>query len=284
MLAAKAQLLDSLLHELAPVAVAFSGGADSALALAAAVRVSGADQTIAVTVKSPAVASGEAAAASSFAAELGVAHFIAAGAELSRPGYQNNGRDRCAHCKTELMEVIKPIALRELGSAATVITGTNADDVLDPHRPGIAAARTLGARTPLADAGLTKAEVRQLSRLWQLPTWNKPQAACLASRIAYGVEVTGAALTRVDAAETATRAALRELHIAVTDLRVRDLGNDRARVEIDADLVEIARPHWPRIATAIRATGFHDVALDPAGFRSGSLNLITGMSLPVRGG
>ena len=143
--------------------------------------------------------------------------------EMARPGYRENGRDRCFHCKATLLDTLRPLAA-ELG-LAHVATGTNADDAVAGFRPGIAAAAQRGALTPLLDAGLTKAQVREASRRWGLVTADKPAMACLSSRIAYGVEVTPTRLARVDRAETALRTRLG----AVGDLRVRDLGDGMVR-------------------------------------------------------
>jgi pyridinium-3,5-biscarboxylic acid mononucleotide sulfurtransferase len=148
------------------------------------------------------------------------------------------------------------------------VTGTNADDARAGFRPGIRAAAERGAATPLLDAGLTKEQVRLASRRWSLATWDKPAAACLSSRIAYGIEVTSARLSRVERAESALRVALAGAGLTSRDLRVRDLG-DRAVVEVDADLVESVTAR-PELLAAVE--GFDDVQLDPRGFRTGSMN------------
>lgn len=263
--------LDASLRGLGSVLVAFSGGADSAFLLAAAVRALGPDQVVAATALSPSLPTGEHAAARAFAADLGVRHLSPATYEGARAGYVANSADRCAHCKTELITVLAPLADAALGSDAVVITGTNADDRNDPHRPGIAAAAACGARTPLADAGLSKSQIRAASRAWGLVTWDKPQAACLASRIAPGVPATPTALRRVDDAESAARSALLAAGLRSANLRVRDLGDDQARLEVDEHLVApvIAEDS---VTEAILRAGFRDVIVDPRGFRSGSLN------------
>ena len=174
--------------------------------------------------------------------------------ELSRDGYRANAGDRCRFCKSELLDVLTALAAVSVG-VAHVLTGTNADDVAAGFRPGIRAAAERGALTPLLDAGLTKSQVRQASRDWGLPTWDKPAAACLSSRIAFGVEVTAARLARVEQAEVALRAALADHGIEVRDLRVRDLG-DLARVEVDPAAVPAvaadARPCSRRCAASSR--------------------------------
>ena len=254
-------VLDDRLSSLWSVLVAFSGGADSAFLLAAAVRALGPQRVVAATAVSPSLAADELPAARAFAAGLGVRHLLPGTDELSRPGYVANGPDRCFHCKATLLETLRPLAA-ELG-LARVATGTNADDAVAGFRPGIRAAAQRSAVTPLLDAGLTKAQVREASRRWGLVTADKPALACLASRIAYGLTVTPARLARVDRAETAVRARLG----AVADLRVRDLGEAGARLELDADA--LARCD-EGVLDLVRAEGFTSVVAGP--FRSGSLN------------
>jgi uncharacterized protein len=262
--------LDALAAELSPlpgVLVAFSGGVDSGVVLAAAVRALGADRVVAATAVSPSLPTSERAAAAEFAASLGVRHEQPRTDELSREGYRANAGDRCAFCKSELVDVLNPLAAR-LG-IADVVTGTNADDLRAGFRPGIRAAAERGAWAPLARAGMTKDDVRAAARLWGLPLADKPAAACLASRIAYGVPVTAEGLARVEDAEAALRAALLDAGLPVRNLRVRDLGADTARVEVDAALVDelTARPDL-----LVAVSGFGRVEVDPRGFRSGSMN------------
>jgi uncharacterized protein len=258
--------LDSELRDLGSVLVAFSGGTDSALVLAAAVKALGPDRVVAATAVSPSLPASELDAARQFAAGLGVRHLTPSTDELSRDGYRANAGDRCFFCKAELLDVLGPLAA-ELGLAA-VATGTNADDARAGFRPGIRAAAERSAATPLLTAGLTKAQVRAVSREWGLPTWDKPAAACLSSRIAYGVEVTAARLSRVEHAEVALRLALASAGLVSRDLRVRDLG-DRALVEVDRDVVDELAARPDLLATV---TGFETVEVDPRGFRSGAMN------------
>jgi len=258
-------LLHAELVALPGVLVAFSGGVDSGVVLAAAVRALGADRVVAATAVSPSLPAGERVAAHEFATGLGVRHEQPATDELSRPGYVANAGDRCAFCKSELVDVLTPLAAR-LG-IADVVTGTNADDLRAGFRPGIRAATERGAWAPLARAGMTKDDVRAAARRWELPLADKPAAACLASRIAYGVPVSAAGLARVETAEDALRRALAAAGLPVRDLRVRDLGHDVARVEVDAALVPQV---GPELLAAV--TGFDRVELDPRGFRSGSMN------------
>lgn len=264
--------LDHELRQLGSVVVAFSGGADSAMLLAAAVRALGPQNVVAATAVSGSLASGELEKARDLARSLGVRHVTPHTDELSREGYQANAGDRCFFCKAELLDVVGPMAA-ELGIAA-VATGTNADDALAGFRPGIRAAAERGAVTPLRDAGLTKAQVRAASRRWGLPTHDKPAAACLSSRIAYGVRITRHGLDRVDRAERAVRDVLHAVGIDVRDLRVRDLGEDRARVEVDRAVLHLVSGTEAEheVLAAVRAAGFASGEVDPRGFRSGSMN------------
>lgn len=258
--------LEGLIASYSGLVVAFSGGADSAFLLAAAARSGG--DVVAATSASASLASGEWEAASRFAADLGVEHLRIDTRELDREGYSANGSDRCYHCKSELLDRLTAVAA-ERGLAA-VATGTNADDVAQSHRPGLIAAAEREVITPLADVGMTKADVRAASRSWALPTWDKPQAACLASRIAYGVRVDAERLRRVDRAEVAVREALQRAGIPVVNVRVRDLGEE-ARIEVDAAAVAAAGTE-PAVTAAVREAGFAEASVDPRGFRSGSLN------------
>jgi len=255
------------LSALPSLMVAFSGGADSAFLLAAAVRALGPERVEAATAVSPSLPRSELDRAREFAEGLGVAHHAPTTDELSREGYRANAGDRCFFCKTELMSVVGPLAAAR--GIAAVATGTNADDIVAGFRPGIRAAAGAGAITPLADAGLTKTEIRAASKDWGLATWDKPAAACLASRIAYGVEVTSTGLERVAAAEQALRGALAAAAIPVRNLRVRDMGDDTAKVEIDADFIADVAGR-PNLLAAVE--GFAEVRLDEHGFRSGAMN------------
>ncbi|HET7327985.1 MAG TPA: ATP-dependent sacrificial sulfur transferase LarE [Nocardioidaceae bacterium] len=260
--------LETRLRALGSVLVAFSGGADSALLLAAAVRALDPSRVAAATAVSGSLPDTELAAARRFAAELGVRWLSPHTHEMEREGYRANAGDRCYFCKAELLEVLGPMATAH--GLACVATGTNADDIVAGFRPGIRAAAERGAVTPLLDAGLTKDQVRAASARWGLPTWDKPAAACLSSRIAYGVEVTPHRLARVERAEVGLRAVLATAGRTVRDLRVRDLG-DGARVEVDRDLVSWVRDSAEASAVLADA-GFSAAEVDPRGFRSGSMN------------
>ncbi|PYC79582.1 ExsB family transcriptional regulator [Streptomyces tateyamensis] len=251
-----------------PLAVAYSGGADSALVLAAAVRALGAEAVLAVTAESESLAAGELTAARALARSLGVVHVARSTRELDSAGYRANGPDRCYFCKSEVLDSIAAVA-REHGFRQ-VATGTNADDAADLFRPGIRAGRERGIRTPLLEAGLTKADVRAISRLWSLPTWNKPATPCLASRIRYGIPVTRYRLGRIDRAETAVREVLDRAGLRSAQLRVRDLG-DRVRIELDGEVAgEAAR--LPDLAQAVAGAGFGGLPLTVDAFASGRLN------------
>jgi pyridinium-3,5-biscarboxylic acid mononucleotide sulfurtransferase len=255
--------LEADLRARGSVLVAYSGGADSAFLLAAAVRALGPGRVMAATGYSHSLPEGERGPAADFASSLGVRLLTPETHELDRQGYRDNGPDRCFFCKAELLDTLVPLA-REHG-LGFVATGTNADDAVAGFRPGIRAAAERGAIAPLRDAGLTKAQVRAASLRWELPTWDKPAAACLSSRIAYGVEVTPHRLVRVERAEVAVRALLP----GVRDLRVRDLG-EQARVEVDAGLLPLPGDVHEAVVAAVAAEGFGAVALAP--FRSGSMN------------
>lgn len=268
LLEAKHARLRELIGGYGSALVTFSGGVDSALLLKVAHDVLG-DRCVALTAESVTMARSERAAARALAAELGVRHEVVASHELARPGFAQNPVDRCYFCKAELLELARPVADR-LG-LAEVLLGTNLDDLGD-HRPGLRAADERGARHPLVEAELTKPEVRALSRQLGLPTWDKPQLACLSSRFPYGTEITPERLRQVDEFEDGLRA------LGFRQLRVRYHG-EVARVELEPEAM--ARALAPEVRPAIvqlgRRLGFPFVALDLAGFSSGSLNQLVGL-------
>jgi uncharacterized protein len=249
--------------------VAFSGGADSAFLLAAAVRALGAGRVVAATAVSDSLPASELRQAAEFAAGLGVRHLTPGTDEMGRDGYRANAGDRCYFCKAELLDTLGPLAA-EL-AVGHVATGTNADDGVAGFRPGIRAAAERGALTPLRDAGLTKAQVRRISADWGLATWDKPAAACLSSRIAYGIQISPARLHRVERAERSLRAELTGAGFPVRNLRVRDLG-EKARIEVDAEFVPAVTERSRLLATLDGLDGFAEIEVDPRGFRSGAMN------------
>ena len=248
--------------------VCFSGGVDSTLLLRVAQEALG-DRCVALTTVSVTMAASERRAAVDLAATIGARLEVVESHELEREGFAQNPTNRCYHCKAELLEIARPRA--EALGLAEVLLGTNLDDLGD-HRPGLAAADERGARHPLVDAGFSKADVRALSRQLGLPTWDKPQLACLSSRFPYGTEITPDRLRRVDAFEDGLRA------LGFRQLRVRYHG-DVARLEIDVtDMPRALEPQTRQaIVTLGRSQGFTFVALDLAGFSSGSLNQLIGI-------
>lgn len=266
---AKLAALEAGLRRFSSLLVAYSGGVDSAYLAYQAHRVLG-ERAVAVIADSPSLARHQLADAVAFAAESAIPLRVIATSELSNPDYARNGADRCFFCKDELFTVMEQIR-RDEGFDA-VGYGMNTDDRGD-FRPGQRAAREHGVVAPLAEAGLSKADVRELARSAGLRLWDKPASACLSSRIAYGLEVTPEKLAMVERAEDA----LRGLGFRV--FRVRHHG-DIARVEIARE--EMARvvsgELASRIAAELKALGFKFVALDLEGFRSGSMNSVLPLS------
>jgi uncharacterized protein len=262
--ALKREALLAQIAALESCAVAFSGGVDSAVVAKAAALALG-QRAVAVTGVSASLASGELDEARKSASLIGIRHVVIDTQELDSGDYVRNAPDRCFHCKTELYSRLE--ALLPQLRVATILNGANADDLGD-YRPGMQAAANYRIVSPLADCGITKAEVRQLAAEWDLPVWDKPATPCLSSRIAYGEEVTPERLAMIDRAEKYLRG------LGLREFRVRYHKGDLARIE--ASLAEVPRlveaQQRADIIAEFRTLGFKFVTLDLEGFRSGSLN------------
>ncbi len=267
-LAEKHARLRGLIADCGSALVCYSGGVDSTLLLKVAHDVLG-ERCVAMVALSPTMAASERKAALQLAAEIGARVEVTESHELSRPEFRMNPKDRCYFCKDELLDLAAPLA-RKLG-LSEVLLGTNTDDLGD-YRPGLQAAKDHGARQPLADATLSKADVRDLSRELGLSTWDKPQLACLSSRFPYGTEITPERLAQVDSMEDGLRS------LGFRQVRARWHG-EIVRVEVEAEA--LPRATDPEVRGAIvrlgRELGFTFVTLDLAGFSSGSLNQLLGI-------
>lgn len=253
-----------ILTDIPDAVVGYSGGVDSSFLAVVARDVLG-DSVTAVIADSPSLPRRELSEAIGFARRHDIRLEVVRTNEMEDARYRRNGADRCAFCKEALTEaVLSHPTFRE----GTLLLGVNVDDLGD-HRPGQHAAQRRGARFPLAEAGLEKIEVRALAQELNLETWDKPAAACLASRLAYGVPVSEQALNRIEQAEES----LWLLGLA-GDVRVRDQGQDLARIEVPSDRFDHVMAHRVEIVDAMRDAGFRYVTLDLEGFRSGSHNLM----------
>ncbi len=265
--AALSDKLDRLRHiftEAAEVLVAYSGGIDSTLVAKVAFDVLG-DRALAITANSPSLLPADLDAAKLQAEFIGIKHQIVQTEEMNNPNYTSNPINRCYFCKSELHDTLKPLA-KTMGYGY-VVDGLNADDLQD-YRPGIQAAKERGVRSPLAEVGISKMEVRMLSQYLGMPWWDKPSQPCLSSRFPYGEEITLEKLRRVGNAEQYLRD-----HGWKGDIRVRSMG-DTAKIEVSSDRLSefINIIDMSQLTQAFRDYGFSLITLDLEGFRSGKLN------------
>jgi pyridinium-3,5-biscarboxylic acid mononucleotide sulfurtransferase len=265
MIELKLEKLRNLFVEMEQALIAYSGGIDSTLVAKIAFDVLG-DRSLAVTAKSPSLLPEELEDAIAQANSIGIAHQIVETHEMDNPNYASNPVNRCYFCKSELHDTLKPLALN-LGYLY-VIDGVNADDLQD-YRPGIQAAKERGARSPLAELGITKMEVREIARSLGLDCWNKPAQPCLSSRFPYGEEITIPKLNRVGRAEIYLR------RLGYENIRVRSTG-DTAKIELPANLIQqfVADTNLARLIETFQSFGFVYVTLDLEGYRSGKLNQV----------
>lgn len=265
MLTEKFEQLRALFKEMEQALIAYSGGVDSTLVAKIAYDVLG-DRALAVTAVSPSLLPEELEDAKIQAATIGIPHKIVQTHEMENPNYTSNPVNRCYFCKSELHDTLKPLAL-QLGYPY-VVDGVNADDLHD-YRPGIQAAKERGARSPLAEVGVTKVEVRQLSQQLGLPWWDKPAQPCLSSRFPYGEEITVAKLQRVGRGEIYLR------KLGWQNLRVRSEG-DTARIELPPEQIKefVLTNDLQTLVSAFQDFGFIYVTLDLEGYRSGKLNQV----------
>ena len=262
-LQAKVNALYTCLHDYQKVIVAFSGGVDSTFLAEAAQHALG-DDALAVTAISDSYPIREMRAAQDIAKQIGIRFETVHTEELELEGYASNPTNRCYFCKTELFDKLRPIA--EKYDVGTIVYGAIPDDVGD-HRPGMDAAKRMGIQAPLIDVALTKAEIREISKAWQLPTWDKPAFACLSSRFPYGMRITRELLRQVDAAEQFL------YDLGIRQFRVRHHG-ELARIELEpAEMSRFLRTNArQQVSAHFKTLGYAHVTLDLQGYRSGSLN------------
>jgi uncharacterized protein len=273
-LLARRDRLLAILGEFPGVAVAFSGGIDSTVVAKAAQLALG-ERAVAVTADSASVAQRELDDARALAALIGIRHVVVPTREFENPDYLKNDGSRCYHCKTELYTTVERL-LPELG-VPVMVSGAYLDDLGD-YRPGLVAAAEHAVRHPLQEAGFRKADVRALARLWELPTWDKPAAPCLSSRMAPGLAVTPQRTRRVEEAEALLRG------LGLRECRVRYHEGDLARIEVPpGEVAKLAsEPVRTHLARALHELGFKFVTLDLDGFRSGSLNELVPLEVKAR--
>ncbi|MGG6292944.1 ATP-dependent sacrificial sulfur transferase LarE [Leptolyngbya sp. AN02str] len=266
-LAEKLDALRTLFAQMDRALIAYSGGVDSTLVAKVAWDVLG-DRALAITAESPSLLPDDLQDAEAQAQLIGISHEIVQTHEMENPNYAANPINRCYFCKSELHDTLKPLALQR--GYPYVVDGVNADDLHD-YRPGIQAAKERGARSPLAEVGITKLEVRELSQQLGLPWWDKPAQPCLSSRFPYGEEITIAKLQRVGNAERYLR------KLGMKNLRVRSEG-DTARIELPPESIQsfVQTTDLPALVAAFQGFGFLFVTLDLEGFSSGKLNRVLG--------
>lgn len=273
MLQEKYQQLQAIFKEMDRTLIAYSGGVDSALIAKVAQDVLG-DRALAITAISPSLLPEELVEAEEQAESMGIAHEIVETQEMENPNYTSNPINRCYFCKSELHDTLKPLAIER--GYPYVVDGVNADDLRD-YRPGIQAAKERGVRSPLAEVGFSKLEVRQLSKQLGLAWWDKPAQPCLSSRFPYGEEITLTKLQRVGRAEIYLR------KLGYRNLRVRSEG-ETARIELPPEKIQefVINTDLSQVVKAFQDYGFSYVTLDLEGYRSGKLNQVLGaLAIPV---
>ena len=261
----KLEQLRNLFQDMERALIAYSGGVDSTLVAKIAHDVLG-ERALAITAVSPSLLPEELIDAQTQAAQIGIEHEIVETHEMDNPDYTSNPINRCYFCKSELHDTLKPLALQR--GYPYVVDGVNADDLQD-YRPGIQAAKERGARSPLAEIGVSKAEVREISRSLGLAWWDKPAQPCLSSRFPYGEAITVSKLQRVGRAEIYLR------QLGYNNLRVRSQ-EDTAKIELPAAEITqfVQQVNLPELVRAFQALGFVYVTLDLEGYRSGKLNQV----------
>jgi uncharacterized protein len=267
MLQEKYQQLQAIFREMDRTLIAYSGGVDSALIAKVAQDVLG-DRALAITAISPSLLPEELIEAEEQAESIGIAHEVVETLEMENPNYTSNPINRCYFCKSELHDTLKPLAIER--GYPYVVDGVNADDLRD-YRPGIQAAKERGVRSPLAEVGFSKVEVRELSKQLGLSWWDKPAQPCLSSRFPYGEEITLEKLQRVGRAEIYLR------KLGYRNLRVRSEG-ETARIELPPEKIQefVVNTDLSQVVKAFQDYGFSYVTLDLEGYRSGKLNQVLG--------